>query len=96
MAYIKKEEIDKIAVLARLKLKPEERELLATELESILGFVSTLAEADIEGVDYFLNAAEEGSVFREDEIIESLPRDKALQNSPKQKNGCFKIPPIQG
>jgi aspartyl-tRNA(Asn)/glutamyl-tRNA(Gln) amidotransferase subunit C len=95
MSHITREEVTKIAHLSRIKLSEEETDLFAKQLEDILGYVAKLGEVDVEGVEPFLNAAADGNVFREDVVIESLPRDAALANAPERKDAFFKVPAVQ-
>ncbi len=47
---IKKEEVEKMADLARLKLRDEEKESLRGDLSNIIDYVDKLKEADVSGV----------------------------------------------
>ncbi len=50
MVHITREEVERIAALARLSLSDDEAERMVAELDTILGYVETLAEVDTEGV----------------------------------------------
>lgn len=43
-------DVDKLALLARIKLDSNEKQKLQNEFEAILGYVSKLKEVDVEGV----------------------------------------------
>lgn len=94
MSKVSKDDINQIALLARLELENEEVEHLTKDMENILQYVDTLTEVDVEGVEPFINAAGEGNVFRQDNIIPSIPNEKALQNAPKKGDGFFKVPAV--
>lgn len=96
MSKITAEDVKKIAHLSRLKLGEQEVERLTGELENILGYVDMLAEVDVAGVEPFISAAEEGNVLRADVVKESLPREDALANAPRQSNGFFQVPAVVG
>jgi Asp-tRNA(Asn)/Glu-tRNA(Gln) amidotransferase C subunit len=49
--------VDTLADLARLELSREEAQRLGAQLETILGYVRTLAAVDIEGVPEYLGAS---------------------------------------
>jgi aspartyl-tRNA(Asn)/glutamyl-tRNA(Gln) amidotransferase subunit C len=91
---ITKEEVKYVANLARLDLNDKEEELFAGQLDSILEYVASLNEVDVEGVEPYISSASEGNIFREDEIKEPLDREKALQNAPEQGEGGFVVPQV--
>ena len=69
-------EIEKIARLARLELTKEEKEKLAKELNSVLGYFASIQEVNLEGVEpaqYPLNLK---NVFREDKSEEFFDSQK--------------------
>ena len=87
-------DVERVARLARLALSPEERETFGGQLARILGYVRQLDELDVENVEPMAHAVEVSDVFRDDELTESLPRDEALANAPKQDGRCFVVPAI--
>jgi aspartyl-tRNA(Asn)/glutamyl-tRNA(Gln) amidotransferase subunit C len=91
---IERDEVLKIAHLARLKLTDDECAALGRDLNAILAYVEKLGELDTEGVPTLAHAAETGDTWRADENRPSLPRDEALRNAPKAADGCFAVPKI--
>lgn len=96
MQMIRRDDVAKIAHLARLKLTDEELDTFSRQIEEILEHVAKLGELDLEGVEPFVNAAAEGNVFRRDEPHAPLPRAEGLANAPRQADGFFKVPAVQG
>ncbi len=94
MSRISREEAAKIALLARLELTAEELDLFTGQLGDILQYMEKLTEADVEGVEPFINAAAGGNVWREDRPGESLPREAALANAPREEDGFFRVPRV--
>jgi len=91
-----KEQVEHIAVLARLKLSPNEIEKFAHELTVILEYVDQLKSVNTEGVepkDQFISAE---NVFRNDIVRPSLSREKALANAPDKDNEFFRVPKVIG
>ncbi|RMH05470.1 MAG: Asp-tRNA(Asn)/Glu-tRNA(Gln) amidotransferase subunit GatC [Aquificota bacterium] len=86
-------DIEKVAYLARLSLKEEERELLKAQLESILHFVEQLGELNTEGVEPFVPDFE-ATPMREDEPQNTLSQAKALMNAPQAEKGFFVVPRV--
>ena len=91
---ITKQEVEKVARLARLELQPEEVEKITTHLDSILGYVAKLEELDTKGVAETTHSQDLHNAFREDEVRESLAHDKALANAPDDNGESFVVPRI--
>lgn len=91
---ITKQEVEQVARLARLELQPEEVDRITTHLDSILGYVAKLDELDTEGVTATTHSQDVTNAFREDEVRESLPHDKALANGPLENSESFVVPRI--
>jgi aspartyl-tRNA(Asn)/glutamyl-tRNA(Gln) amidotransferase subunit C len=87
-------EIDHVALLARLELKDEEKELFSKQVGSIIKYVDKLNELDIDEVEPTAHVLPIKNVFREDELRDSLPREKALQNAPRKNDGFYRVPKI--
>lgn len=87
-------DVRKVASLARLHLTDDEVAVYGEQLERILGFVGQLSEIDTQDLEPMAHAVEVTDVFRDDEPRESLPREAALSNAPKQDGRCFVVPAI--
>jgi len=89
-----REEVEHVAMLARLELSKEETVSYTNQLDSILEYVEKLNELDVENVEPTAHVLPINNVFREDEVKEGIPRDVALSNAPDKENGQFKVPKI--
>jgi aspartyl-tRNA(Asn)/glutamyl-tRNA(Gln) amidotransferase subunit C len=89
---ITKEEVDKVAKLARLRITEEERALFAQQLSAILNYVEQLKVISTEGIDPTATVLEQVNVFRDDTVQPSLPVDKAVANAPDAEGGTFRVP----
>lgn len=78
-----KEQVEKLAHLARLKLTDDEIERLSGELTDILDYVEMLGELDTDGVPETAQVTGLSNVVRKDEIDDRLcnPED-LLDTSP--------------
>jgi aspartyl-tRNA(Asn)/glutamyl-tRNA(Gln) amidotransferase subunit C len=86
--------IDQVAQLARLRLKPEEREKLSKDLEAILAYVDQLRELNTEGVEPTSHAMALENVFRKDAVKPGEVRDRVLEFAPKREGNFFKVPKV--
>ena len=94
MAQITREEVERIAALARLSLSNEEAERMAADLDSILGYVATLAEVDTEGIAPTSHAIPLPTPLREDRGESSLDPEVALANAPEREGSAFVVPKV--
>lgn len=91
---LSRDDVRKVADLARLKVTDAELESLASDLRAIIGYVEVLNEVDTTGVAPMVHAVELQNVLRPDVPIESLPRQAALSNAPRTDGECFLVPAI--
>lgn len=91
---ITKQEVEKVAKLARLAISPSEREAFARQLSQILTHVETLNRYDTAGVEPTTTVLGQVNVFREDIVRPSLPVDLALANAPEREADGFLVPKI--
>ena len=89
---ISDEMIDYIGILARLKLKDEEKESAKIEMEKIINYMDTLNQLDTTGIEAMSHAFPVKNVFREDVVQPSTDRDVITANAPNSKDGCFVVP----
>lgn len=89
-----RQEVEKVALLARLKLTEEELDHFTEQLGQILAYVDQLAELDTENVEPLAHPLDVTNVFREDEVQPSIDRDKALANAPKRDAEFYLVPPV--
>jgi aspartyl-tRNA(Asn)/glutamyl-tRNA(Gln) amidotransferase subunit C len=94
MARLTPEDVRKVALLARLKLRDDEVDRFTTQLGEVLDYVGLLEELDTTDVEPMAHAVEVSNVFRDDAVAPSLPRDAALANAPKSDGRYFLVPPI--
>ncbi|MDA8229087.1 MAG: Asp-tRNA(Asn)/Glu-tRNA(Gln) amidotransferase subunit GatC [Desulfitobacterium hafniense] len=91
---ISKEQVEHVALLSRLELNEKEIETFTEQLNSILEYAEMLQKLDTDDINPTSHAVPISNVLREDEVHESLNRDKVLQNAPDAEDGFFKVPRI--
>lgn len=87
-------EIGHVALLARLKLSEDEKELFSRQVGGILDYINKLDELDIKDIEPTAHVLPVKNVFREDKSRPSLPREKALQNAPESDENFYRVPKI--
>ena len=92
---ITKEEIKKIASLAKINISDDELDNYSDQISKILEYMSTLNDVDTSKVDEFSNQLFGNSqLLREDIVEESLNRDDVLKLAPDSDGVYFKVPKI--
>lgn len=86
--------VEKLAHLARLDIKPEEKEGLKSDLQKMIAFIEKLDELDTTGVEPLLFMTDEVNVLREDKVVPSITREEALLNAPNKDAEFFKVPKV--
>ena len=91
---VTKNDVKKIAELARLEFSDSEMENYTTEMNKILGYVEKLNELDTENLNLYLIQLKIHNIFRKDVIKESTDREDALKNAPDKTSEHFKVPKV--
>jgi aspartyl-tRNA(Asn)/glutamyl-tRNA(Gln) amidotransferase subunit C len=89
---ISREEVNRIATLARLSLGEAEAGEMTRQLDAILEYVAQLESLDTTGVEPTAHVGSDATPMREDEPRPSLSQDAALANAPKSAGGGFVVP----
>ena len=75
--------VDKVAGLAKLEFKGEEKEAIKKDMEKILTFMDLLNEIDTENVAPLKYVTEGMLQLRKDEVHTDITKKEALENAPK-------------
>jgi aspartyl-tRNA(Asn)/glutamyl-tRNA(Gln) amidotransferase subunit C len=86
--------VDQLAYLARLEIKPEEKESIKQDLQKMIAFIEKLNEVDTTGVEPLLLMSDEINVLREDIVEGSVSREEALKNALLKDEQFFKVPKV--
>ena len=88
------DQVQQIATLARLKLKPEEHAELVDKLSRIVDFVDHLSEADTQGVVPMAHPLDVAQRLRPDAVTETDDRDRFQENAPSVTDGLYLVPKV--
>lgn len=94
MSQIDREQVEKVAKLARLDLSDQELTEFTGQLSSILEYIEKLNELDTDNVEPLAHCLPVHNIFREDVIIPSLDVDAAMKNAPASFENQFKVPKV--
>ncbi len=87
-------DVDKIAQLAKLKFKENEKVKLQSELNKILEYIDQLNELNLDNIEPLENINETENVLRKDESEIWLTNEEALRNAPSKTGKFFKVPKV--
>jgi len=90
------DQVQRVALLARLRLSDAELQGMTRQLAAIVEYVELLSEANTDEVEPLAHPLEMTNVFRADAVANSLPREQALANAPKKDDECFRVPAVLG
>ncbi len=91
---ISKQDVEHVALLARLELSEEEKELYTQQLNKILDAAQALQELNTDDVPPTAHVLSIQNVFREDRVGQHIDPEKALANAPDREENFFKVPKI--
>ncbi|MEE2673882.1 MAG: Asp-tRNA(Asn)/Glu-tRNA(Gln) amidotransferase subunit GatC [Myxococcota bacterium] len=94
MARISRQQVDRIAELARLSLEGEEAEAMERDLERILDYVADLQALDTEGVTPTAHAIALATPVRPDEAAAPMDPELVVSNAPESSGTAFVVPKV--
>jgi len=94
MVKITREEVKKVAHLARLELNENEIKNHAEQLEKILEYIKQLEKIDTDYVPCTTRAIEVINSFRKDEKKNYASTEELLELGPSREDDYFKVPKI--
>lgn len=87
-----KEEVEKVAENARIKIDDAEAEGLAEDFNEILEMFETLDQIYTEDVDPSFHPVSVKNDSRKDEVGQTLSKEEVFQNTENEEDGFFKGP----
>jgi aspartyl-tRNA(Asn)/glutamyl-tRNA(Gln) amidotransferase subunit C len=91
-----RQDVEKVALLARLKFDEAELEKITKHMVQIVQYVDKLSELNTEDVEPMAHALDIQNALAEDESRPSLSRKEVLKNAPKHDEEYFLVPAVLG
>jgi aspartyl-tRNA(Asn)/glutamyl-tRNA(Gln) amidotransferase subunit C len=91
---ITEKDVQYIASLSRIHLKPEEIASLQKDLEGILEYVAKLEKLDVQNIQPTSHVLPVKNVYREDAIKPSLKQAEAMKFAIEHHEGSYKVPKV--
>jgi aspartyl-tRNA(Asn)/glutamyl-tRNA(Gln) amidotransferase subunit C len=91
---IERQEIEKLATLARIAIDDSTINEVSQRLSSVLALVDQLQAADTNGVNAMSHPMQAVQRLREDEVTELNQREALQTVAPDTENGLFLVPKV--
>lgn len=91
---IERQEIEKLATLARIAIDDSTKNEVSQRLSSVLALVDQLQAADTSGVNSMSHPMQAVQRLREDEVTELNQREALQTVAPDTENGLFLVPKV--
>ena len=96
MPSIGRDDVARLADLARIQLTEEEITRFAGEFDSIMDAVASVSEVATADVPATSHPIPMTNVFRKDVVTGTLTQEQALAGAPEAEDGRFAVPQILG
>jgi aspartyl-tRNA(Asn)/glutamyl-tRNA(Gln) amidotransferase subunit C len=93
---ITRQDVAKVAGLARLTLSDDELDTFTGQLASILDHAADVEALELDDVPPTSHPYALQNVTRPDEVRPCLERDEVLAEAPAAEQGMFRVPPVLG
>jgi len=84
----------RVAKLARIRVEDDALPALASEFNTILGFIEQLNEVDVDGVEPMTSVTPQRLKRRRDVVTDGDQQEKVLSNAPDAREGFFAVPKV--
>ncbi|TYC57971.1 Asp-tRNA(Asn)/Glu-tRNA(Gln) amidotransferase subunit GatC [Marinobacter sp. BW6] len=91
---ISRDDIEKVAVLARIRVDDEQVSALEKDLGNILDLVDQLGAADTDSVEPMAHPLDAVQRLRADEVTETNQREAFQAIAPATENGLYLVPRV--
>jgi aspartyl-tRNA(Asn)/glutamyl-tRNA(Gln) amidotransferase subunit C len=91
---ITREQVRRVASLARLRLEPDEEERLTADLDHILAAFTRLEALDTTGIEPMAHVEDVPVPMRDDAVTNPPAGDGLLVNAPARDGRLFRVPKI--
>lgn len=89
-----RDQVQHIAMLARLRLADDEFDETVDKLSRIVDFVDQLSQAETDGVVPMAHPLNESQRLRADEVTEVDEREALQENASSVENGLYLVPKV--
>jgi aspartyl-tRNA(Asn)/glutamyl-tRNA(Gln) amidotransferase subunit C len=88
------DQLQRIALLARIDVSPEEAQSVTGRLNRVLGLIDQLQSVDTQGIEPMSHALDLVQRLRPDEVTEPDRRDDYQKGAPAVERGLYLVPKV--
>ncbi len=88
------DQLQRIALLARIDVGPEELRGVTERLNRVLGLIDQLQSVDTQGIEPMSHALDVVQRLRPDEVTEPDRRDEFQKGAPAVEQGLYLVPKV--
>ena len=88
------DQIERVALLSRLRLTAEEKAQLTRQLDDVLDYMEKLNQVDTAAIEPFAQALDTANLLRQDAVTNEPDPEALLANAPDRDGTFFKVPKI--
>lgn len=88
---ITRDDVKKVAALARLELSDSEVDRMTTDLGGILDHITALSELKTDHISPTSQVLDLSNILRDDVVVPSLPMEAVLANAPDRDEHSFRV-----
>ena len=89
-----REEVQRVAILARMRFSGEEESRLTEQLGKILEYFAVLERVDTSGIEPMAHALDVVNALRDDRVTNEPNTEALLANAPATDGNFFQVPKI--
>ena len=94
MDKLTKEEVLRVANLARIEVTDEEIENYSIKLKQLMNQVDEINNINDEDEDYLIAPWQNDTILRDDQVSDMLEASEVLKNVPKKSGNYIKVPVV--
>lgn len=87
-------DVNKVAMLARIRLTEDEAAELGPQLSGILGYIEALSEVNTDGVSATAHPHDAAMPLRANIVTNTNRRDELQAPAPKTESGLYVVPKV--
>lgn len=86
--------MEKLCLLSRLEITPEEMDDVSAKLSDIVNMVNQLQDAETSGVLPMAHPLDQSQRMRKDKVTETDNQEQYQQNAPLVERGLYLVPKV--
>ena len=91
---VTKDDVKKVAKLAKLAFSEEELDTFTDQFNQILEYFNKLNELDTDNIEPTSHVLDLKNIYKEDKVQPSFPREAMLKNAPSHDEEYIKVPKV--